>query len=577
MARPTVRSARFDFTGGVNSTFSEDILDTTELRRAKNGRPVYGGYEKVLGGRRIHEHALGPTVPGTGDPGGGGGGPIPPGTAYSDGGSYSDGGAWSAEAIGSTGPTIIDLLADGTFFADGQVFASGTTTGDDSGDDDETSHPDGARPVTGVRQWDSPVGRETVALCDGRLYTKQEGDTDFLERAAGLSILNRAKFAPYRYGSTISLLIADGNLWSWNGFTLVNLTATVGAPAATDVVIYKTRTFVITGDSKTVYWSEFGDPTKWTPVNGGGFADIETYDTDPLTGLWVVGGSLLLFKQENISRYTGVDASDVQIDTGTEGVSSNIGCVAPHTLAPLGETMVAFLAATGPHAATEAGVAEIGTKINREFDFANRAEWSKAVAVRYDTRHEVWFWFPPSSIESENSTAWVYNEQLQNWTGPVVGKATASACEYESADGTSSFLRGTYKGWVVREQLEGLSLDDVRRDGTLGTAIEMALELPPLLFGDAGALKTLVGRQSVDADLGSAGELVVGWGSELGSGSVTIPTKGVGVRNYAFRLQAKGRRIILTLTDGTTALTKITGISLVAHVGATQSPRERGQ
>lgn len=55
MARPRGGDARYDFRGGLNTTFTEDVLDPTELRRIKNGRlATYGGITKRLGSTRAH-------------------------------------------------------------------------------------------------------------------------------------------------------------------------------------------------------------------------------------------------------------------------------------------------------------------------------------------------------------------------------------------------------------------------------------------------------------------------------------------------------------------------------------------
>lgn len=487
--RPRLPSPRFDFRGGVNTSFSEDVLDTTELRLAQNGRSVQGGYAKVLGSKRIHATAL----------------------------------------------------------------ASGAQ-------------------VTGLVQWEPASGAQVVAIAGGQLFTWHEGDADFTAGPTGFSLTNAARFATYRTGSTIKLLIADGTLWSWDGTTRTNLT-TGGAPAAIDVALYKLRAVAI-DVTKTLYGSKVGDVTLWAPADGGFTADIETFDTEPLTGLMVVGSSLILPKAENIARFTGIDANDVQIDTQTEGISNSVGVISPRTLIQVdgpapGSSGAFAVSAIGPIFIDEAGVAELGIKIADQFAGEDRTAWAAGLAVRYQERREIWVWLP-------SGNAWIYSEEQQNWSGPITGKPATAVCPFISDDGTETFLRAGADGFVRREQIAASALEDVLSDGTGGTAITCLLKTPPLLFGAPGVIKKLWDAQSLEADLGDSGSLEVGWLSELGNGSTVVSTFGAGLRDYAFRLGAAGRRITMTFTEATANPIQLNGFTPVAMLSSTQAPRGIG-
>lgn len=57
------RDARFDFSKGVNSTWSADVLDAMELVRAMNARlTTYGAVSKRGGTQRVHSDDMGPAV-----------------------------------------------------------------------------------------------------------------------------------------------------------------------------------------------------------------------------------------------------------------------------------------------------------------------------------------------------------------------------------------------------------------------------------------------------------------------------------------------------------------------------------
>lgn len=68
MARRRVPDDRFDWSHGVNTTFSPDVLGKRELRKLENGRAGVEGYiRKVPGSQRIHDSALGVLPSGTVD------------------------------------------------------------------------------------------------------------------------------------------------------------------------------------------------------------------------------------------------------------------------------------------------------------------------------------------------------------------------------------------------------------------------------------------------------------------------------------------------------------------------------
>jgi hypothetical protein len=484
MPRQTARDDRFDAAGGVNTAFSPDVLDKTELRSVRNGRVVYGLIEKRRGSKRLHSNSIG-----------------------------------------------------------------------------------AAKAVLGLRQWDAPGGQELVAVCNGGLYHKLAADAEFTFASGGLSMANVTRFATHRIGATIKLYLASDGLFQWDGAAL---TAVADAPAGVrDVAVYKLRMFAIAG-TKTLYASKIGDPTMWAVASGGIQADVETYDTEPLTGLLVVGSSLLLFKADTIARFTGVDPDDIQIGTDTEGISPDVGGPYPGTIIPL-EDAGFFLSDRGPYLATEAGVKEIALKIDREFSFDNKALWANAVAAAHRTRKEVWLSLPGDQ-ETQNATTWVWNWKTLAWSGPFRGMPAAALARYELADGTETIVRGGYDGFVRQEDVPNLYKDDVLADGTGGTPVELQIEYPELFFGDPTRIKSLHRKQDLQADLGPLGELTATWISELGTGQTVIPSVGEGVYDYLYRLSGKGRRIRLLFTESAAGPVQITAINPQAYVTTRGGP-----
>lgn len=481
MPRQQVQDIRFDFRGGVNTAFGTDLLDATELRRAKNTRGYpYGSLSKRNGTKRLHDTAL-----------------------------------------------------------------------------------DGGTAPNGLFQFHPALGRQIVAIAGGDLWHKLPAATNFTQVASSLSASNLVRFQPYRSGSNIYLYFADGELRRWTGAALSTIAG--DSPDALWLALYKERMFALDG-TKRLYWSAIADPELWGAGDGGGFADVETYDAEPLVGAIVVGSSLLLFKEDTVARFTGVDNEEIQIDRDTEGVSAEMGLIAPNTLIRA-EEFAFGVTQKGPYIFTESGIQEVSLKIEREFDFANKQYWQDAYAVLNSDAREILLVLPAAG-EVANDTGWVLNLRTRAWTGPYVLPFSAVVvAKYEREDGSDAFMIGGDDGFV-RDGDTGVK-DDVLRNGTGGSNIEMSIELPELLFEDPTRRKALR-DVNIQADLGASGSLVVGWESELGSGSVTVASLGAGVRDYSIRLLAKGKRIVLTLTESTANAVQVTGVILRALMEGTR-------
>jgi len=483
MARLTQH--RFDFRGGVNTQFSEDVLDLSELTEAQNARmDRYGSIEKRAGTQRVHT----------------------------------------------------DQLASG---AD----------------------------VMGLFQWDAPsASGQVVAVAGGNLYHKTLAGTTFTEVASSLSTTQRAIFAVHHISGTPTLYFADGALRKWTGSALT--TSISGAPDATFIRVYKTRLFACDG-TKTIYWSKIDDPETWASPDGGQ-ANVETYDSEGVVAMAVVGSALLLFKEDSTARFVGTTASTIRIDQETEGVSNEIGCIAPGTVVEL-EGRAFFLSARGPMWAYETHVEPIGVKIEAELDDWSKSAWGDAWAVHHKDRREIWL-FVPGSGQTENTVLWIYNYRTQSWWGPssFSSQFNASvAAEYELSDGTHNLLVGGYDGWIRQGDVEGVGAkDDVTNGGTGGTAITMQVTLPVLFFGDVTRFKSLHPTQWVQADLGAAGSLQIITSSEaVGSKTLTITTDGSGMKKYKFRPALRGHRPTLTFKEATSEIVRINGVTLTAELG----------
>ena len=418
----------------------------------------------------------------------------------------------------------------------------------------------------GAVQWDPPSGSQEVIVSNGCLYYKLTSATTFSMVIAGLSTSSKVSFTIHRILGVPILYLTDGtNIKSWNGSVLGVVSS---APAVGTIEVYKSRMFG-TGADKYLYFSVIDDPEGWSALNGAGQAPIETYDTEPLVGQRVVGGSLLLFKEDSISRFTGYSRKDIEIDTETDGVSSETGLYAASSLIRI-EDVAFFLSDRGAYLATEASARYIGEPIELEMDGNwNRSALNGAVAVQNRRRREAWL-FVPAKGSSTNDICWVYDYDHKVWFGPWdFPFSVAAACRYERADGTESVLLVGTDGIARDGDVDGVgALDDVLVAGTGGTKVAMELGYRQFTFGDPSLVKLCHLTQHVQADLGEKGELIISLETEEHDRELPpIRTKGVGLKDYRFRPACRGRRISFTLADYTDEIVEVNTLSLRAKPG----------
>jgi uncharacterized cupin superfamily protein len=484
VARPRTVDSRFDARGGVATSLSDDVLDLTEVKQAKNGRSyTQGAWDKRCGTQRLHTTQL------------------------------------EAGAV-----------------------------------------------VNGVHLW-KPSANEAVAICNGHLFYKAYAAADYTKVASTLNTTGIVRWARWRSGATIQLYFVDGTtLRRWDGAVLTTSFTSAPSTSAKDLTLFKLRMFVAEG--KRLSWSKRGDPSLWGSGNGGGYADIETFDAEDIVGVIKVGSSILIAKQNNIARYTGISSEDIKIDTEQEGVSATVGAVGVGTFITLDEAGFT-LSDRGPYLVTESGVQPVDLKIGKEFDLANRAQMASAIAEYHRGRREVWLSMAASG-ESTNLTTWILNLRTLTWSGPFVFPfAVRSLARYEQSDGTESIQVGGTDGWTRDLDVRTIAAkDDLLKGGTGGTNVALTLEYPPLLGSEPAAIKAVRSAQALSADLKASGSVTATWSSEMGSGSVTIASAGAGMKSYPFKWNyAKGRRIVRTLTEATDQLVTIAGIQSPVSTG----------
>ena len=103
-----------------------------------------------------------------------------------------------------------------------------------------------------------------------------------------------------------------------------------------------------TDGSITVLGSKVDDPATIATASGGLSVRCQAHDDDPeITGLWVHGQVLLVFKRRSMGYLDGFGYNTITVQTGDRGLSRSVGCIAHRTIAPAGDGGVCWLSERG--------------------------------------------------------------------------------------------------------------------------------------------------------------------------------------------------------------------------------------
>lgn len=372
--------------------------------------------------------------------------------------------------------------------------------------------------VRGVYAFRTASDVELLAVCNGELLTGAYAVPISLNAETGaLSASQPPSFATFRHGSGEACFIADGGLLNhWDGTTLtVNVANT---PAVTQLAVYNERLYGITGTSEALYWSSLGNgATLGVVASGGGTANVRTFGNQKLTGLLALGGSLLLFHVDGISRFTGVGIDDINIEAGTRGVSQDVGTIAPFSLVSV-ETTGYVATERGVYEVTESGVRDISAKIAPVFADLADEDLAGIRAVHRREKREVWFMIPSKGI-------YAYNYRLQAWAGPwvdgVLDPAITCLCEAVDTNGRSIVLAGDEDGYIRHCDFPDVFVDNMDSDGTGGAAYTFAVQPRRLFFGGIGGEVSLRWAH-VMADFRGSEDATLSWLTPSAGGTFTM-------------------------------------------------------
>lgn len=378
-----------------------------------------------------------------------------------------------------------------------------------------------AQPVRGGFTWKKASSTQLLAVCNGTLFTGTYSiGMSWTGQAGALSASVAPSFAQFHDGVNEVVYIADGGaLNKWDGSAVT--TDIANSQSVSTIAVYNERLFGITGTNESLFWSGIADgDSLGYGAGGGGQANIRTFGNQRLTGLLPLGGSLLLFHVDGISRFTGISIDDISIQAGTQGVSQDTGTIAPRSIVAV-ENVGFFAASRGFFLVTEGGVQDISATITPLFDELTSTEVAGITAAHNERDREVWFHVPSKGL-------YVYQYRLKAWSGPWTGgylsPVTHSLWEALDGDGRPIVLRGTADGFVQRCDLPGLYKDNVTSAGASGSRYTAVLQ-PCRFFAGDPAMEKSLREGHLLADLRGSTGLTVSWtlGGDAGSWTISAP------------------------------------------------------
>lgn len=314
------------------------------------------------------------------------------------------------------------------------------------------------------------------------------------------------------------------------------------------------------------YASEFFDATNWANTAfgaTGGAADPTSLDFDPfgdpkgLTGAVSFQDRLYFFLNRACFEVTGNTINTFQVNT----VSRQIGCVAHHTIVPIGNDVLyaserGVLRLSSTDKAIESDYAFISRKVssiyNKMLDRSLEDQW----VAEYDEQENLYLLSCASKGQTENNVLLVYNVQDNLWNPAWTNHRARSMTRYR-IDGINKIVSGREDGILgvlnTDDKLDfGRAYAALFRSGILYPGEEMDIEH---VYKQASILASTQGSgqltlniyidskleatEIVEIESGSdtLGDTFKLGESQLGSGVFVPQTFRVGAKGYGLQVE----------------------------------------
>ncbi len=379
----------------------------------------------------------------------------------------------------------------------------------------------GGNSVIGGYAWEKDdASQQLLSICNGLLEYGTYGlPMTWQSATTTVSASVYPSFAAFRDSASQVVYIADGGkLLKWDGATL---TRTTSPTNVSRVWTYNQRLYGCAGNDAVLLASGLnnGDDLGDTNLNGVQ-VPIRTFGESSIVGGIALGVSNLIFHRGGISRWTGVTQDDIAIQAGTLGVSPDTGTIVPASIVAT-ETEVYFLSDRGFYAVNSQGLRRISTNLDPDI-LALFTPAANLCAGHHRLYREVWYYLP-------NIGFYVFNYQLQAWTGPMTGgylsPITQSCWPAKDTQNQPIILVGTANGFVKQVDFPASYKDNVLSDGTGGTAVTETIQARRMFFGNPFTTVAIEDLY-VLASLNGSASAALGWVTATASGQKTLTQVG---------------------------------------------------
>lgn len=390
-----------------------------------------------------------------------------------------------------------------------------------------------AKPVRGGVAWVQAAGTvQELVACNGSVYYGTFATPmTWTDTTGTITETVYPDFCPFRDASADVVYVADGGpLNKWDG---ANWTGNIAStPNVSILAAYNLRLFGAgdTSNPQRLYYSALSNgDTLGITVSSGGYVDIRIANNTAITGLMALGSSLLIFHKTGVSRFTGWSIDDIEVASGTQGISDDVGTIAPNSLVTV-ENVGFFMTDRGIYEVNEYGVTPISVPIDSAIRGLDQSKFSRLYAGHNKKFREVWFYLPDIGIYS-------YNYFLKAWSGPHTGGYVSDVVyslwpSYDT-NGTPMLLAGFGDGFVRRCDAPYVYKDDALSDGTGGDSYNLVAQCHRMFCGDVFNEKAFR-FVYVLCDTRGSTNTAASWVTTTESSSATLPadtgaTWGIGV------------------------------------------------
>ena len=207
------------------------------------------------------------------------------------------------------------------------------------------------------------------------------------------------------------------------------------------IEIYKGRVWCSKG--ATIYYSALGTYNDFTTEDDAGYINEFHTETSDITGMKKYKDYLAIYKKDRVYLLSGTSQDDFAIT-----LFADKGTVSPFSIINVDNKQ--YFLSNGIYALEQVGElnqirlgSEISTNIKPEFDKFNKSNLGKTLALHYQDKHQVWYFFPYQD-NIYFKTIWINDYVSKVWYKRVVPQNITCACIYKSQILTADNIGNIY-------------------------------------------------------------------------------------------------------------------------------------